>query len=209
MNRDSSSKTYLCRDGDLDLSNVSAIENTDAYLAQELHSLSIQERERVYDEIHGVAKSAGETPELVDTKLESLEFELKKIKVKPAYERALFLSPRFVMDRDFRIMFLRADHFDAEKAAVRMVNYFHYKNELFGEEKLVKNITLEDLTPDDKDEIMSGSFQFVPKKDRCGRPICFVMQQLVRYKTWQSKVCCFIDHNCMLVYSHSSYNLTC
>mmetsp|Transcript_13007 Transcript_13007/g.20941 ORF Transcript_13007/g.20941 Transcript_13007/m.20941 type:complete len:477 (+) Transcript_13007:249-1679(+) len=181
-------KPYLCRDGDLDLSDASAIANTDKYLARELQSLSIDELERVYEEIHGVAKTVEEDPKFVEEKLESLEGELKKIKDKTAYERALFLSPRYVRDPLFRKMFLRADSFDVRKAAARMINYFQYKMELFGEEKLVKKITLEDLTPDDMDELMSGSFQFLEEKDRCGRAVCFLMQRLVRYKTWQSKL---------------------
>jgi hypothetical protein len=182
-------KPYLCRDEELDLSDARAIANAESYLASDLESLSIEERERVYNEIHGVTERTEEDPIVVEEKMISLEKEIKQIKLnKAAYERALFLSPRYVNDPEFRLMFLRADNFNAKNAANRMVNYFHYKLELFGEEKLVKKITLKDLTDDDLDEVLSGSFQFCGK-DRGNRTVCLVMQKLVRYKTWQSKVC--------------------
>ena len=50
-------------------------------------------------------------------------------------------------------MFLRAERFDAPKAAIRLVNHFEGKLVLFGEDKLVKRITLDDLEEEDIEEI--------------------------------------------------------
>jgi hypothetical protein len=162
--------------------------DTDALLAKELHSLSMKEREKVMDEIHGVVESVNEDPTFVAERLVEFDEAIRKIKRKSAYERALFLSPRYVRDPDFRLMFLRADTFDAKKAAGRMILYFQNKLELFAEDKLVKRITLEDLSADDRQELGTGSFQFLTEHDRSGRAICVVVQKLFNYKTWQSKV---------------------
>jgi hypothetical protein len=181
--------SLLC--GDEDLRTVlrrPSITYTDAILAKELHELSLKERERVFEEIHGVADSFNKDPADLTLPFSELDEEIKKIKKKPEYERALFLSPRYVKDAGLRLKFLRADGFDASKAAVRMVNYFQHKMELFGEEKLVKTISLDDLDEDDIAELSTGSFQFLPQKDSRGRPICFVIQNLFNYKSWQSKV---------------------
>lgn len=173
--------------------NLNNMEDSDAYMARELNSLSVNERDRVYEDIHGVTEAKKEDPQMIEQQLAALEFELKRLKSKPAYERALFLSPRYVTDKAFRLMFLRADEFDERKAAARIVKYFDNKRMLFGEEKLVKKLTLDDLTPDDLEEVMSGFFQQLAEKDSRGRPIIHVMLQLHRHKPWQSKVKCAVD----------------
>jgi len=132
--------------------------------------------------------------DICNEKMKDLEAEISKVRLKSAYERAMFLSPKYVQDPAFLRMFLRADLYDSAKAAKRLVNYFENKLLLFGEEKLVKKITLQDLDQDDVDEIGTGSFVFLPQKDRSGRAVCFVSQKNFRYKSWQSKVCRIIDH---------------
>jgi hypothetical protein len=72
-----------------------------------------------------------------------------------------------------------------------MVTYFNNKRMLFGEEKLVKKLTLDDLTPDDLEELETGAFQQLPEKDRCGRPICHITLRLAGEKSWRHKVLCF------------------
>jgi len=61
------------------------------------------------------------------------------------------MSECFVRDPNKRIMFPRAENYDPVKAAERMLRYFEKKKNLFGAEKLVKKITLEDLSEDDLD----------------------------------------------------------
>ena len=180
-----------CGDNDFQIYSERADDETDAILAKELHDLSLQERERVFEEIHGVVDDVhNKDPSNMDRLLEELDGEIRKIKQKSAYERAVFLSPRYVRDVGFRRKFLRADGFDVTKAAKRMVNYYEHKAELFGEDKLVKKITLDDFDDDDMEELRTGSFQVLPEKDRSGRPVMFITQKEFRYKSWQSKVCC-------------------
>ena len=85
-------------------------------------------------------------------------------------------------------MFLRRHEFEVDKAAARMVTYFENKNLLFGEEKLVKKLTVDDLLPDDMAELKSGFFQQLSEKDMQGRPIIHVMLSVHAGKSWQSKV---------------------
>ena len=70
-------------------------------------------------------------------------------------------------------MFLRADHFNAQQAAERMAKYFTNKLSLFGEDKLVKKITLDDLNEQDKKVLFSDGNIVLPHKDRAGRPIWY------------------------------------
>ena len=66
-------------------------------------------------------------------------------------------------------MFLRADRFDAASAAKRMANYFTSKWEVFGPDKLVTKLTLQDLSEED---IRAMEYSYVlPEKDKAGRPI--------------------------------------
>ena len=146
-------------------------EETLALVATELNQLSLEERERVQEEIHGVASLVAEDKQLVSRRLIQLNIEIGYIRKRSAYERALFLSPGLVLDEDFRLMFLRADNFDPRKAAQRMVNFFEFKLDLFGAEKLCKQITLEDLSEDDIAALYSGACQVLQEKDRTGRKI--------------------------------------
>ena len=86
-------------------------------------------------------------------------------------------------------MFLRADVYDCVKAARRLVKHFEYKHQLFGEHRLVKTITLDDLDEDDMEMLLSGSAQFCTHtKDRGGRTILFATQSAYKYKSWKNLV---------------------
>lgn len=159
-------------------------------LAQELTRISIKERETVYEEIHGVVNPMEESLDFLEEVYASLESELKKIKKKTAYDRALFLSPRYVNDPAFRLKFLRSTRFDAKRAAAKMAAFFESKLELFGEEKLVKRITLEDLDKEDLANLNNGTYHFLPLRDRSNRAICLVMQNLANFKNWMSTIRC-------------------
>jgi hypothetical protein len=157
-------------------------EDADAVAAREMNQLSLEERERVYEEIHGVSDAIDEEPHFVAQCLEQMEDEIRKIRKKTAYERALFLSPIYVQSRDFRLMFLRAERFDPQRSAKRFVKFFEYKLELFGMDKLVKTITLGDLDEDDMECLMTGSHYSLKDKDRAGRTIVFCSQRNENYR---------------------------
>jgi hypothetical protein len=143
-------------------------------LAEEVHNLSLEERNRVYEEVHGVAEPLEEDPEFVAQRLSEFDWYLSTIRNKPAYDFALQQSQEYVNDRNFRLRFLRSTEFDAHKAAQKLVNHFDFKMELFGKEKLARNITLDDLDEEDLTYFRKGPLQILPATDRIGRPIFFL-----------------------------------
>ena len=72
--------------------------------------------------------------------------------------------------RPFCKMFLRANEYNAQAAADHMLRFFDSKHELFGKEKLVKDITMRDLDEQDIASIKAGYIQH-SGSDRSGRQI--------------------------------------
>ena len=106
---------------------------TDALLAMEFNQLSLAARERVLEEVHGISHEiATETTEFIEEKLAQFESEIKNIKERWYYDRAHFLCPSRVRNKNFRLMFLRSDDYNPRSAARRIVQHFAYKAELFG-----------------------------------------------------------------------------
>jgi len=146
-----------------------------ASLAKELNELSVQERERVFEEVHGVAQAQEETQDFVTdcvTQFDKALSELSYAKRKEL-DRAFFLKPSIQKDWKFKLLFLRADQYNARQAAERMAKYFAHKLTLFGEDKLVKEITLDDLDQNDIEVLHKGANLVLPYTDRSGRPIWF------------------------------------
>ena len=128
----------------------------------------------VFREIHGVADILDQEDEdFLNQKLADLELELLRIVDKKAYYMAKATSPGYVCDREFRLMFLRADYFNPKDAARRLVNHFDTKLELFGEELLGRDIRLSDLTDLEVESLRTGYYQLLPQRDSAGRPILF------------------------------------
>jgi hypothetical protein len=73
-----------------------------------------------------------EMPELVANRLEAMEAELQTIHKKPAYNLALQRNKEYMMGRRLHLQFLRAEYFDANKAAARLVKCLNGKLEIFG-----------------------------------------------------------------------------
>jgi hypothetical protein len=146
-------------------------DEVDAILVQELNQMTLKERELVYEEVHGVDAIIDESQEFVYERLEALDRELHQIPSKPAYEKAKKISKEYVTDRNFRLMFLRANYFDFEKAAVCLVKFMEVKLKYFGPEALARPLYLSDLDKDDKQVLKSGLIQFLPARDRNGRAI--------------------------------------
>jgi hypothetical protein len=163
--------------------------NADILLAREMNELSIDERERIFEEIHGISRVVDEDPAFVTECLAKLDEEISRIKKKSAFDQALFLCPKYVNDRKFRLMFLRSDNFEAEKASTRIVKHFERKLELFGTDKLVKIIQFNDLHEDDQSALLTGCIQFLRSKDRSGRTVVFNAQKHQNYKHWRNQVC--------------------
>ena len=161
-------------------------EATDKFLSAELKRLTIYEREKATEDIHGISAVIEETPEFVQAKVHAFDEEVFKLRRRharistsnftTAYEKALFLNPQLVShDVDFKLMFLRGDSFDVEKAAHCYMLHFTTKLQLFGWDKFAKqSITLDDLNDEEHDILSRGGIQPLPLKDRAGRHVMLV-----------------------------------
>jgi hypothetical protein len=166
-------------------------DDIDSLIAKEMNSLSIKEREKALEDVHGVAGVEEETPEFVNSCLKELDEHLNAIKINTdAYVQAEAMSSDYVSENNFRMMFLRADNYDSKEAAERMIRFFELKKYLFGVDKIVKDITLDDLNEDDLDVLKSGYAQVSPYKDMSGRTIVVFLQKLRtgRYKAAENVV---------------------
>ena len=143
----------------------------DWVLAQGLLQLSTEDREKVYHDVHGLSDEIEESAEFVDENLAKLGEELSKIRNKEAYNAAKAIDQAYVEKRDFRLQFLRAESFDAKKAALRIARHFQAKSDLFGRDKIARDILQSDLDEEDLECLYAGYEQFLPSKDRAGRDV--------------------------------------
>jgi hypothetical protein len=159
-----------------------------AMLAKEMNQLSVDEREKVLEDVHGIARVVDEPQEFIEACLALFEKELSKISSKAAYDLASSMSKEYTSSKKIRLMFLRAESFDTPNAASRMVRFFDEKYELFGGDKLTKDITLADLDPDDITTIENGFLQVLPSKDCAGRKVFCIFNKLKVVRTPQNAV---------------------
>jgi len=147
---------------------------------KEIEELSPEERQRVYDDIYGrLAESKiDDTPELEDRSLHELDRCIQDIEgeERACYDRAVELCPEYVHDRAFRILFLRADLFDAKCAANRMVKYWSEKFKLWGEERAYRAnpITINDFDETDLIALEKGGVRSLPSKDKSKRRLIII-----------------------------------
>jgi len=176
-------------------------DQVDTYIAQALHKLSMKERDQVYHELHGVDDVIEETPSFVQEHMHQLEVELDMMKdshpkaraFRMALEEASSASQNnqcyYVSDPRVRLKFLRAEAFDAHKAADRMVRFFDLKLFLFGSQQLLnKNITMSDLSKEDRNSIHAGFIQLLPVRDRAGRAIIMLIPTFQSYSVAENMV---------------------
>ena len=170
----SSPDPYQEEDGD----NVVKIINTampdklesslvDSLIAKQMSSLTMDQREQAYFDIHGISNNE-EAPDLIQQSNLEMESELDILEEASAYRTALALNAAYVRDDRLRLKFLRADRFDPKKAALRMARHFEAKLDLFGASKLCQDITQNDLNPGDMDALVTG-VGHLPIRDSVGR----------------------------------------
>ena len=157
---------------DLENHDVGAsLKLVDSLLAKEFNKLSVQERSKTYEELHGVDECVEETPDLVENSLRQLDHEVSKIRRKYAYELAEHQNKEYVANPKFRIMFLRASGFHPGKAANWMVGYFEGILKYFGESLLTKRIQYSDLDCEAQAYVKTGRSQMLPSRDQSGRVV--------------------------------------
>lgn len=152
--------------------NLGEHSSADALRAHELNQLSVQERNMINDEIHGIHwMGREETPELLRCSLVQLASEVDRIPTKPAYEASLAFPDSYVHKDEFRLLFLRTEYFDAKKSAERMVNYLDVIRWSFGDKALQRDIRIEDFDEEGLKYLRQGYHQLLPGMDRSGRRV--------------------------------------
>ena len=111
----------------------------DAILANEMSGMSITEKSKTIEKVHGVDDKFVEEPEFVKRKLEELDQCVNEIQVKDAYDRAYYMNPDYVMDPKLRLVILRCEEWEPKPAAKRLVNFYELKYELFPSPKVCHN----------------------------------------------------------------------
>ncbi len=156
-----------------DVDNNSSSDHPDlsSLIASELTKLSLEDRVKALEEVHGVVETIKEDPEEIKRLMDQVKEELKRLRYKQAYEKAAFLSSTYVNNPEFVLHFLRADNNNPRHAAIRLAEHFKFKLELFGEHTLVRDILYEDLTADEQLILNSGFIQKLPALDTAGRQI--------------------------------------
>mmetsp|Transcript_21198 Transcript_21198/g.29980 ORF Transcript_21198/g.29980 Transcript_21198/m.29980 type:complete len:376 (+) Transcript_21198:2-1129(+) len=143
-------------------------------LQQEHASLPREERMKIERERFGVEQEIIETPALISDSLAQLDEAIDEIPNKEAYDTAMFINAEHVQSEEFRIAFLRADHFDVEAAAERMVAYWERKVELFGVQKAFNPyVSFLDLKEEDYPALARGGVRLLPSRDDFGRALLF------------------------------------
>lgn len=140
-------------------------------LAQQMNEMSVREREKRFEEIHGVPQRIGETPDIVAAALGHFQQNIMMIREKPLYDHAVALNRSYIEGHKFRLMFIRAELFNVDKAVNRMLLFLEKKAQFFGVHTLGRPLRLNDLDVETLKVLKSGDYQILPFRDRAGRPV--------------------------------------
>jgi hypothetical protein len=165
------------------------------HVARSMTIMSREERDRVLNDLHGVSAEIEETPALLERNLLLFEQEVQRLKSsEAALALALKRNVAYVDNIKIRLQFLRCDSFDAKAAAERFARHFKMKLELFGEDKLTKDIIQDDLDEETMEYLYSGRYQNLPLRDKSGRHVSLFITKLNSYsaaKDISLVRCCF------------------
>ena len=156
-------------------------------ISDEQNKLSYTDRNILHEELHGVAfNEKHETPEMVQYALSRLSAELEILVVSDWNNSgsASSLSTGYILSSSrglganvyvnkpsFRLKFLRAEDFDPQKAAIRLMKYLNLVLKLFGAFALTRPIKLTDFKRNEIKVLQAGWMQALPFRDRSGRRV--------------------------------------
>ena len=157
-------------------SSLIDVETAERTWARELYEMNSSTREEINYELHGVqSRAVPEEPSALAEALRLFQIEIDTqipIHQKRAHIRAVVgLKSNYVRTSEFRLRFLRAERFDVQKAAIRYCKGLDYLVESFGEQALLRQLYLSDLSKDEERFLKKGLKQLLPTRDRFGRRI--------------------------------------
>ena len=149
--------------------------------AKELYELSLKERETINNEVHGVLLSDMHTNPDKEWSEEQYSFYLdafqKEIDTnvtfadKQSYLKGVGLGSSYILSNDFRMGFIRTEHYNIENAIRRYCRCLDSLLEYFGECALMRPLLMSDLTKKEAKFLREGYVQILPSRDRLGRRI--------------------------------------
>jgi len=167
---------------DEELDNKENPRFVDELLTKELMRLSVNDRNGIQEEIHGVGCLAPEEhPQFVESSLKALSIELDALSLSlppdltKAYRQSQLLTNTYVNEAEFRLRFLRCELFDVPLTALRICGFLELVLDLFGEYALQRPITLYDFNKEELKYLRYGCYQFLPFRDRAGRRIVSII----------------------------------
>lgn len=142
----------------------------DDLISSALSKLSLQERSKALEDLHCVGNGLSETDEIKKQSLEAFDLVLKQGHY-PIYDQAAEQNRAYVEDASYRLMFLRANSYDVRRSVNQLVSHLQQKANYFGEDKLGRDITLDDLNSEEMEVLLSGVFHIQADRDPTGRVI--------------------------------------
>jgi len=165
-------------------------QTVDKAWAREFFEIHKEKRESIFEELHGVrSRAVPETQETIRSGLLAMEQKIVKIvtaTASPSASRASrnlveghllateILRSEYVVAPEFRLRFLRAEFYDANKAARRYFKNLNYLLRLFGKYALMRPLELSDLSIFQRRCVESGKIQVLLHRDRMGRRMILV-----------------------------------
>jgi hypothetical protein len=143
---------------------------------KERESTTEEEENVVSSDIFGVDAVIEETEELVIHSLAQFEEELAALpeKDKQGYSQALEECPLIVEQESAPIRFLRAEDYDAKRAAIRLTKYWDNRVELFGPDSAFLPMTLDGAMANDAQAFKAlGDGNYMLPYDKHGRAVYF------------------------------------
>jgi hypothetical protein len=165
--------------------------DVDRLIASELNRISLEERERAMHDVHALPAEREETSGFMESCLSEMDNRLQEIRHNTFYDIAANQSPEYVSAMKFRLLFLRSSRYDPIAAANKMIKFFEIKKELWGVDKLCKDITLADFDQDDLAALHTGYGQISPLRDMAGRPIVVFLSKCRKFRVVENAVSAF------------------
>lgn len=183
-------------------------DDTHEYIADALQQMSLQDRDKVYHEVHGVGEVIEETPEFLKRSFVELQNELQLLIVRyvknphklsssniqcDAFLKAQAQDHGYVHSPFHYKAFLRAERFDAKQAAIRMMRFFDTKAWCFGpimsdDRYLSQDITQSMLSPEDMAVLRRGFNRVMTGRDRSGRCLYLNLPHFTHFESPESLV---------------------
>ena len=146
---------------------------------EEYLKLAKQEREKIKSDLYGtnIASLLLEQEKLLDRLPESLILLQEALDAIPQHEKVDYLQalsrvPHLVERESPGQVFLQACNFDPWSASSRLVSYWKFRREAFGNDKAFQPMTLDGALKEDRHVFDLGFFALLPP-DKAGRRIIF------------------------------------